>query len=276
MIVGRMAGIWDQLPRDLEARVKVRGVPVGGDRPIRNWLNSREYSIKSPECQGAYMQKVESDSIPRVIFLDAVGTLFGVKGSVGEVYSQIAQQHGVTVDAAALNRAFLTSFRAAGVPAFPHVDNAAELQAQEFVWWMAIARQTFQQVGSLQTFSDFSEFFADLYQHFATAAPWVVYADVRPCLQKWRQMGIPLAVLSNFDSRLHAVLQALDLAQFFASVTISTEAGFAKPDPQIFAIALQKHRCQPDQAWHIGDSYEEDSQAARSAGLRGIWLKRPG
>ncbi len=224
--------------------------------------------------QGAQMQSDESGRRPRVIFLDAVGTLFGIKGSVGEVYSQIAQQHGVNVDAAALNRAFFTSFRAAGAPAFPHVDNTAELQAQEFVWWMGIARQTFQQTDSLQKFPDFAEFFADLYQYFATAAPWVVYADVRPCLQQWRQMGISLAVLSNFDSRLHAVLHALDLTPFFASVTLSTEAGVAKPDPQIFAIALQKHLCQPDQAWHIGDSYEEDYQAARSAGLRGIWLKR--
>lgn len=34
---------------------------------------------------------------PKVIFLDAVGTLFGVKGSVGTVYSQIAQDFGVEV-----------------------------------------------------------------------------------------------------------------------------------------------------------------------------------
>ncbi len=34
---------------------------------------------------------------PKVIFLDAVGTIFGVKGSVGEVYSQIAAEFGVTV-----------------------------------------------------------------------------------------------------------------------------------------------------------------------------------
>ncbi len=34
---------------------------------------------------------------PQVIFLDAVGTLFGVKGSVGAIYSQIAADFGVEV-----------------------------------------------------------------------------------------------------------------------------------------------------------------------------------
>ncbi|WP_254721968.1 HAD-IA family hydrolase [Kovacikia minuta] len=80
--------------------------------------------------------------------------------------------------------------------------------------------------------------------------------------------------MSNFDSRLYSVLQSLELANFFSSVTISSEAGAAKPDPQIFAIALQKHQCPPELAWHIGDSYEEDYQAARAAGLRGVWVKR--
>ncbi|NEO66893.1 MAG: hydrolase, partial [Moorea sp. SIO4G2] len=50
---------------------------------------------------------------PRVIFLDAVGTLFGVQGSVGEVYSAIANQFGVTVPASALNEAFVKAFASA-------------------------------------------------------------------------------------------------------------------------------------------------------------------
>jgi putative hydrolase of the HAD superfamily len=220
------------------------------------------------------MQPIGSDKLPRVIFLDAVGTLFGVKGSVGEVYGQIAQAHGVQTDTAALNRAFFASFRAAGAPAFPEIYDPTELQAQEFAWWMAIAQHTFKQVGALQQFPDFAAFFADLYQHFATAAPWVVYPDVRISLQRWQLMGVPLAILSNFDSRLHSVLMALDLAPFFSSITLSTEAGYAKPDRQIFTLALQKHRCPAAEAWHIGDSYTEDYQAARAAGLRGIWLRR--
>ncbi|NJN49298.1 MAG: HAD hydrolase-like protein, partial [Alkalinema sp. RL_2_19] len=39
-------------------------------------------------------------------------------------------------------------------------------------------------------------------------------------------------------------------------------------------IALQKHHCSANQAWHIGDSLEEDYRAATAAGLNGIWLQR--
>jgi putative hydrolase of the HAD superfamily len=208
-----------------------------------------------------------------VIFLDAVGTLFGVKGSVGEIYAEVAQRFGVVVPAMTLNQSFLQSFRAAGMPAFGDTDRA-EIPAREFEWWLAIATNTFQQVGVLEQFPDFAEFFAVLYAHFATAAPWVVYPDVLPALKRWQQLRVPLGILSNFDSRLYAVLEALALADFFESVTISTEVGAAKPDPRVFAIALQKHNCLPSGAWHIGDSFEEDYQAAKAVGMRGIWLRR--
>ncbi|MGA7935580.1 MAG: HAD family hydrolase [Kovacikia sp.] len=215
-----------------------------------------------------------SPTLPQVIFLDAVGTLFGVKGSVGEVYRDIARRFGVEVRAATLNQAFFQSFRAAGNPAFPGIHDLAEIQAKELDWWLTIAIQTFKQAGAFHQFSNFGEFFADLYAHFATAEPWMVYSDVRPTLEHWQKLGIQLGIVSNFDSRIYSVVRSLDLADFFSSVTISTEVGAAKPDPKIFAIALQKYQCSPDLAWHIGDSYEEDYQAAQAAGLRGIWMRR--
>jgi putative hydrolase of the HAD superfamily len=210
---------------------------------------------------------------PKVIFLDAVGTLFGVQGSVGEVYSNLACKHGVTVEPAVLNQAFLQSFRSAAPMAFPGVETA-EIPLWEYDWWEAIARQTFQQAGVLEQFSNFSNFFAALYSHFATAAPWFIYADVYRALSYWRSQEIELGVLSNFDTRLHTVLPALGLSEFFTSVTISTEVGAAKPNSKVFAAALEKHRCQPELAWHIGDSFKEDYEGAKAVGIRAIWLKR--
>ena len=210
---------------------------------------------------------------PKVIFLDAVGTLFGVKGSVGKVYAQIADSFGVTVSDDALNQAFFQSFKTSPPPVFPGIDKQ-EIPKYEFEWWNSIALHTFQQVGVLNQFSDFSAFFSELYAHFGTAKPWFVYPDVLNALTNWQQLGIELGVLSNFDSRLYSVLQALNLAQFFTSVTISTEVGAAKPDPQIFAASLDKHNCPAEDAWHVGDSFKEDYQGAKLAGIRAIWLQR--
>ena len=210
---------------------------------------------------------------PKVIFFDAVGTLFGVNGSVGDIYGQIAQKFGVESDASSLNHAFFQSFRKAPPMAFPGAE-ITSIPNREFNWWRAIALQTFEQVGTLERFNDFDHFFDALYAHFATAAPWHIYTETLSTLHYWRNQGIELGVVSNFDSRIYRVLDALNLANLFTSVTISTEVGAAKPDFKIFEMALKKHNCAPQSSWHIGDSFKEDYEGAKSAGLRAIWLKR--
>ena len=212
---------------------------------------------------------------PKVIFFDAVGTLFGVNGSVGDIYGQLAQKFGVETDASSLNHAFFQSFRKAPPMAFPGAE-ITSIPNREFNWWRAIALQTFEHVGTLEQFNDFDQFFDDLYAHFATAAPWHIYTETVSTLHYWHNQGIELGIVSNFDSRLYRVLDALNLANLFTSVTISTEVGAAKPDFKIFEMALKKHNCLPQAAWHVGDSFKEDYEGAKSAGLRAIWLKRRG
>jgi putative hydrolase of the HAD superfamily len=210
---------------------------------------------------------------PKVIFVDAVGTLFGVKGSVGEIYSQIAADFGVSVSPEVLNKNFFNSFKASPPPIFLDAD-IKDIPQREYDWWRIIALNTFECAGVLPEFVDFPAFFTELYIHFGTPDPWYVYPDVTLALMNWRRLGIELGVLSNFDSRLYLVLQGLGLREYFASITISTQVRAAKPDPEIFHIALNKHKCSPEDAWHIGDSMIDDYQGAKAAGMRGIWINR--
>ncbi|MBF2064206.1 MAG: HAD family hydrolase [Calothrix sp. C42_A2020_038] len=214
-------------------------------------------------------------SKPKVLFLDAVGTLFSVKGSVGEVYSQIAREFGVDILPEALNQAFYESFKAAPSPKFPDAE-VQDIPQREFEWWYAIARKTFESAGALQKFADFETFFSELYIHFGTAEPWFVYPDVIPALTNWRKKGIELGIISNFDSRIFSVLQALELRDYFDSITISTQVGAAKPEPKIFGIALAKHNCPAEEAWHVGDSKSEDYHGAKAVGIRGVLITRVG
>ncbi|MGF1493687.1 MAG: hydrolase, partial [Microcoleaceae cyanobacterium] len=93
----------------------------------------------------------------QVIFLDAVGTLFGVKDSVGEVYRNLALQFNVDVPAERLNQAFFQSFSTAAPMAFPgaHPDQIPE---QEFNWWHDVELKTFQTADVMDEFTDFSKF----------------------------------------------------------------------------------------------------------------------
>ncbi|MEL6382263.1 MAG: HAD family hydrolase, partial [Cyanobacteria bacterium J06626_18] len=133
---------------------------------------------------------------PKVIFVDAVGTLFGVAGSVGKVYAERAQQFGVAANAEALNKAFVRHFKAAEPIAFPGIDRT-QVPAQEYAWWKAIAEKTFRSVKQLEQFEDFEAFFSELYAYFAGADPWLVYPDTFQSLERWRASGIELGVISN-------------------------------------------------------------------------------
>lgn len=228
----------------------------------------------SPESSMNNLNQANSQtSQPKVIFLDAVGTLFGVKDSVGAIYGAIARQWGVMVSPEMLNQAFYDSFKAATPLAFPGV-NPSEIIELEFQWWEDIAKDTFARVGVLDRFSNFTSFFTQLYAHFATAEPWFIYPDVIPALQHWQKKGIELGIISNFDTRIYTVLELLGLTRYFSSVTISSSVGAAKPNSLVFQTALDKHRCQPSEAWHIGDSFQEDYQGALEVGMRAILVER--
>ncbi len=210
---------------------------------------------------------------PQVIFLDAVGTLFGVKGSVGEIYGAIASKFGIASDAKLLNRAFYQSFKLSPPMAFPDV-NQDDIPQLEFEWWKAIAHSTFESAGVIDRFTDFDNFFTELYHHFATAQPWYVYHDVIPSLEAWQKQEIELGIISNFDTRLYQVLAILELKQYFLTVTISSTTGAAKPEREIFRKALAKHDCSGDRAWYIGDSFQEDYCGANLAGIKSFLLQR--
>ena len=212
-------------------------------------------------------------ALPQVITLDAFGTLFGVKGSVGDLYSTLARRAEVATDPQAVNRAFYQSFAAAERMAFPGADPSA-IPELEYRWWKAVVSETFERVGALERFEDFDRFYGEVYGYFETAAPWHVYSDTLPSLIRWRSMGIELGVVSNFDSRLHRVLDVLGLAPYLQSVTLSTEVGAAKPAAEIFQAALAKHNCSANQAWHIGDSEAEDYAGAQTVGMRAILVAR--
>jgi putative hydrolase of the HAD superfamily len=212
--------------------------------------------------------------LPKVIFLDAMGTLFGLKNSVGEIYSAIATSYGIQADAYQIEKAFINSFKTSPPLAFSSLQQPEEITQQEYLWWQKIVQKTFSQLELFKLFIDFEAFFQELYNYFATSEPWYAYPDTIPTLQKWQQKNIQLGIISNFDSRLERILESLELKMFFQSITISSTAGFAKPEPQIFTIALAKHHCFPEQVWHIGDSFTEDYQGAKKAGIKSFWLNR--
>ena len=122
---------------------------------------------------------------------------------------------------------------------------------------------------------EFDAYFDRLYAHYASAPAWRVYPEVPGVLAASPRSAVcALAVVSNFDSRLPPLLDALGLAAFFDAVVCSGAAGAAKPDGAIFAYALEGLGVEASEALHVGDSREADYDGARSAGIEALLVER--
>jgi putative hydrolase of the HAD superfamily len=207
----------------------------------------------------------------QMVFFDAAGTLFDVRGSVGEVYACFAAKYDKHVPAAELQHEFARHFRQQPPMAFARSLKRAERLRLEQKWWRDLVRDVFTRFGE---FPQFEDYFVEIFAFFRLAEAWDVFADVMPTLAALKSRGVRLGVISNFDARLYDVLDALRLRSYFDSIHISTEAGAAKPDPAIFRAALADNGLQPAQALHVGDSFSADVQGAEAAGIKAVWLTR--
>ena len=104
----------------------------------------------------------------------------------------------------------------------------------------------------------------------------MLFPETQETLNSLRDSQLKLGIISNFDSRLYPVLKDLHIHSFFDSITICSETGFAKPQPEIFSAALKSLDVAPNRTLFAGDSLVDDFQAARQVGLEALLLDRSG
>ena len=236
---------------------------VGGAKPAR----------KMRALPGmAYFSMLNRSNI-QMIFFDAAGTLFEVRGSVGEIYARVARPYGFEAAPEEIERRFAREFRRQPPLAFPPRTPEAERLVLEREWWRDLVRAVFAELGP---FPRFDEFFVEVFELFRGREGWRLYEDVAPALAALKEHGLRLGVISNFDSRLDDVLRALRLDHYFGAVHLSSREGAAKPDPAIFQAALAQNAIAPSQALHVGDSWREDAEGAAAVGIYPVLLDRRG
>ncbi|MCG2809868.1 MAG: YjjG family noncanonical pyrimidine nucleotidase [Candidatus Aminicenantes bacterium] len=97
-------------------------------------------------------------------------------------------------------------------------------------------------------------------------------ATVRALAKKF-----PLALVTNGIAAVqNRRFAASPITPYFQAVVISEEVGIAKPDPRIFAPALQKIGVEAVDVLYVGDSVSSDMAAARNAGMDFCWLNPSG
>lgn len=194
----------------------------------------------------------------RGITFDAGGTLIAPHPGVGAIYSEIAQGHGVKTDPAELDSRFRSAFKRMRGKTSATVSEDTERQ-----FWTLLTRDVFSGIADSVAFDTM---FPDLWSTFALPARWRPIDGSLETLSKIRERGFRLAVLSNFDSRLHPVLKGLGFTDLLEAVFISAEVGVAKPETGIFDHAAGRLGMESSQMLHVGDNPIADGAGAVEAG----------
>lgn len=106
---------------------------------------------------------------------------------------------------------------------------------------------------------------------------WELVPDEVPVvLDRFLARGVRLVVVSNANGTVRRKLERVGLGSRFALVVDSHEEGLEKPDPRLFARALERAGADPARTVHVGDFYRIDVVGAQAAGLRAVLLDRAG
>jgi 2-haloacid dehalogenase len=108
----------------------------------------------------------------------------------------------------------------------------------------------------------------------AAVPTWGPYPDVPPALERLRSR-CKLAIITNSDDDLMAS-NVRNIAVPIDHVITAEQARAYKPSPVIFAYALERLGCVPEELLHVAQGFEYDIVPAHDLGWNRVWINRYG
>jgi putative hydrolase of the HAD superfamily len=207
---------------------------------------------------------------PALICFDVGGTLLHPAEPIGRTYARLAAPYGAVLDPLIVDQKFRHAFRSLkNRPA-----GTIPRDGDDRPWWREIVRLSLEGQ-PLPTSFPAERFFLQLYEAYAEPKAWLLYPEVEETLLTLHQHHYRLAVLSNWDQRLHPVLAGHHLTPLFTDLFISAELGLAKPQPALYRHVLKKTNLRAEQILLVGDDPEFDDHLPRTLGWRTFLVQRP-
>jgi len=208
------------------------------------------------------------------IFLDVGGTLLRAHPSVGEIYAEVAAEHGIAVDSAEVQQNVRGTFwqkllkrrsRGEMSPQTGSIEGAKD-------FWREVVRGG---LGEAAEHQAFDTYFEDVFEQFSHARRYRFFDEAHDVLKGLRDSGYRLGIISNWDTRLRTVLEEFEVTDMFDPIIISGEVGHEKPFSEIFQIARKRAGARSaDRLLQVGDSFYEDYEAAIAAGFEARHIDR--
>lgn len=99
------------------------------------------------------------------------------------------------------------------------------------------------------------------------------YVEALPLLDELRQY-YKIGIIANQSLTGAELLKKWQLQDKVDFVHSSADLGIAKPNLEIFKIALKSCDCEPENACMIGDRLDNDIFPAKQLGMKTIWVKQ--
>lgn len=101
-----------------------------------------------------------------------------------------------------------------------------------------------------------------------------LFDGVTEMLRSLKQSGAGVYLVSNAQACFTLPeLEKIGLIPFFDGIVISSDVGFKKPSPHIFALALERFGLRADECVYVGNDMRDDIQGAYSAGLKTVYIQ---
>ena len=204
------------------------------------------------------------------VVFDLYGTLIDIqtderRGSLWARLARFLRYQGLAAEPAPLREAFFAAMRrsqAASPQAYPEIDIPAILGAQ------------MRELG----YAGGDEFVVRVAQLFRSLSVrrFGLFPDALGCLAALRGRAALGLVSDAQRAFLEPELAMLGLAPHFGALVVSSDHGYRKPDPRLFASVLGQLGVAAEQAVYVGDNPLRDVGGARMAGMATVLLRRPG
>ena len=205
----------------------------------------------------------------RAVLVDLDDTLFDHRGSARAALTEVHGRHAAHVDFADFERQHMHHLEALHLEVLAGARSIDDARRERF-------RRVFGGVGVVLDELGIDTVAAGYRRAYMAARRALDGAAA--LLQAVRPHARIAIVSNNLLDEQQEKLRFCGLAPLVDVLVVSEEAGIPKPDPAIFAIALERLDAQRESAVMFGDSWPADIVGAARAGIRPVWfnpLRKP-
>lgn len=199
------------------------------------------------------------------VVLDVTGTLLVPNPHPAEVYGLVAEPFGLNLPTTTIKhrmvQAMSLHFGVGATAEEPLLRDPTNEQRERQRWQQVV----FDVLRELSP-RDRQLVFVQLWDHFAQPQAWRWQTGMQRWVSDCLEQGLALAIATNFDQRVHRVLDHFVPLDCIEARFLSAEIGFSKPDPRFFATVSQRLGRPANRLVMIGDDEINDLAGSNAAG----------